>query len=397
MRLAIELHQPFEHHGARGHIDTQSQCLRGEYGPHQTAHEQLFDGVPEGGQHTRVMRREATMQPLAPLPVTEHLEIATRQITGVLLDDRVDLRAILRTRQIEPRAHALGKRPIASRAAEDEGDGREQTLVIEFGDHLGPRHRPEESARPTAPAPAGHTEIVHPVGGFALFDEAHQILVDQHLLITGLGVEEVEHAPPDHDVLPQRHRPGLVHDDGGIAAHGLHPRAELLGVADRGGQTRQPHLGRQVQDDLFPHRTAEPVGQVVHLVHHHIRESLQRIGARVQHIAQHLGGHDHDGCVRIDGLVTGEQTHRFPAVARGEVGELLIRQRLDGCRVEAFAARGQGQMDRELADHRLTRTGGRADEHTVPALQRLTRRALEGVQLEFQLFGECRQFASKRP
>ena len=35
--LTVELDQPFQHHRARGHVDAQSQCLRGEYGFDQSA------------------------------------------------------------------------------------------------------------------------------------------------------------------------------------------------------------------------------------------------------------------------------------------------------------------------------------------------------------------------
>ena len=31
---------------------------------------------------------------------------------------------------------------------------------------------------------------------------------------------------------------------------------------------------RQMDDHLLPHRAAEPVGEVVHLVHHHVAEAV---------------------------------------------------------------------------------------------------------------------------
>ena len=53
-----------------------------------------------------------------------------------------------------------------------------------------------------------------------------------------------------------------------------------------------------------------------------------------------------------------------------QVGELLIRQRLDRCGVEAFAAGGQRLVHGELADHGLACAGRRADQHPAARLQR---------------------------
>lgn len=115
-----------------------------------------------------------------------------------------------------------------------------------------------------------------------------------------LAREQVEQAVADEHVLPQRDGPVLVHDHGGVAAHRDQPFAELLGVADRRGQAHHPDVLRQVQDDLFPHRAAEPVGEVVHLVHHDVGEVVERRGPRVQHVPQHLGGHHDDLRVAVD-------------------------------------------------------------------------------------------------
>ena len=61
--------------------------------------------------------------------------------------------------------------------------------------------------------------------------------------------------------------------------------AELFGVAHRRRETYQPNLVGQMQDDLFPHRAPHPVGQEMHLVHHHIRKTLQRRRISVEHVA----------------------------------------------------------------------------------------------------------------
>ena len=141
--------------------------------------------------------------------------------------------------------------------------------------------------------------------------------------------EQVVHPPADQHVLVERHRPALLDDGRGLAAHRLQPLAELLGVGHRRRQRHQRHRLREVDDDLLPDRAAEPVGEVVHLVHHDVAEPGQRRGAGVEHVAQHLGGHHHDRRLAVDGVVAGEQADAVGAVAVDQVGVLLVGQRLD--------------------------------------------------------------------
>lgn len=70
----------------------------------------------------------------------------------------------------------------------------------------------------------------------------------------------------------------------------------------------------------------------------------------------------------------------------------MVAQRLQRRGVEAFAAACQRQVYGELADDRLARTGGRADQHTVTAFQRGTGPPLEVVEGERQLGREPGQF-----
>ena len=137
---------------------------------------------------------------------------------------------------------------------------------------------------------------------------AHQLGVDLQLAVgTRVEREQVEQPVADHHVLPQRHRPVLVDDDAGVAAHGDQPVAELLGVAHRRRQADQRDVLGQLEDHLLPHRAAEPVGEVVHLVHDDVAEPVQLPGPGVDHVAQHLGGHDHHLGVAVDAGVAGEQ------------------------------------------------------------------------------------------
>ena len=114
--------------------------------------------------------------------------------------------------------------------------------------------------------------------------------------------EQVEQPAADHHMLEQRNGPLLLEDHGRVATHRLQPLTELLGVRDRGGQRDQGDGFRQVNDDFFPDRTPHPVGEVMHLIHDDEPEADQRPGAGVQHVAEHLGRHDDDGCFPVDGV-----------------------------------------------------------------------------------------------
>ena len=204
-------------------------------------------------------------------------------------------------------------------------------------------------------------------------------------------VEQVEHPLAHHDVLPQRDGTVFVDHHRGVAAHRLDPAAELLGVAHRRRQADQQHVVGQMQDHLFPHRAAHPVGQKMHLVHDDVRKPVQCRRIRVEHVSQHFGGHHHDVGVAVDRLVAGEQADLLRTVSAHQIVVLLVAQRLDWRGVEALPARGQGQVHGELAHHRLTRAGRCADQDAVSVLQRLARAPLEVIEPKRQLLGEARQ------
>ncbi|OUE30327.1 hypothetical protein BFL35_11215 [Clavibacter michiganensis] len=198
-------------------------------------------------------------------------------------------------------------------------------------------------------------------------------------------VEEVDHPVPDDDVLLERHRPLLGDDDVRLAAHGLQPVAELLGVRDGRAQRDHPHALREVDDDLLPDGAAEAVGQVVHLVHDHEGEVAEEVGVRVEHVAQHLGRHDDDARAAVDVGVAGEQAHLVRPVLGHQLGVLLVAERLHRRRVEDLRARPlHGEVHGELRDDGLAGAGGRRDEHAPPVLEGLRGGALERVEVEAQ-------------
>jgi hypothetical protein len=118
----------------------------------------------------------------------------------------------------------------------------------------------------------------------------------------------------------------------------------------------------------------------MHFVHDDEPEPGERARPGVEHVAEHLGGHDDHRCLAIDRVVAGQQADTPGPVPRHEVGELLVRQRLDRCGVEALASGGEGEVDGELADDRLAGAGGRSDQDAVAVLDRCAGLDLERVQ-----------------
>lgn len=159
--------------------------------------------------------------------------------------------------------------------------------------------------------------------------------------------------------------------------HGRDPLGYLVGVAHSRREAHQRHLGGQVDDDLLPHRTAIGVLEEVDLVEHDDPERTQAGTARIDHVAQDLGGHDHDGRVTVDRVVAGQQTDLVGSQPLDEVVVLLVREGLDRGRVERTQAIGPGGVDRVLGHDCLAATGGSGDEHRAPLVE-----GVEGPELE---------------
>ena len=174
--------------------------------------------------------------------------------------------------------------------------------------------------------------------------------------------EQVVQPVADQHVLEQRHRSAFRHDHGHLAAHLGQPVSELLGVAHRGRQRDDLYRIGQADDHFLPDGAAEPIGQVMHLIHHDEPKIAERAGPGVDHVAQHLGGHDDHRRLGIDRCVAGQQTDLSRTVPAHQIGVLLVRERLDGRRIETLAALRQRQEDGELSDDRLARSGRRGHQ-----------------------------------
>ena len=283
VRLAVELDQPLQHDGAGRHVDAQREGLGGEHRPHQAADEQLLDGLLERRQQPGVVRGDAPLQRLAPLPVAQHAEVGLRQVGGAALDDAADLGDLVLGGQPQPGPHALADGGVAAGPAEHEGDRREQAVAVQPVEHRDPRRRPEPDAPGAAPrrgprrgrGPTRRWRTAGPGRGCAG---------------TRSGSTCSSPSAPSSSANRSSSRlPTIMccHSGTGrcsstttrgVAAHGDQPVAELLGVAHRGRQADQRDVLGQLEDHLLPHRAAEPVGEVVHLVHHDVAEPVQLPG-----------------------------------------------------------------------------------------------------------------------
>lgn len=357
-----------------------------------------------------MVRGDPAAQRLGEIVVAEHAEILVRQVDRTLREHALDLVPLGRFGQPQAGTQALDHRVLAALAGEDEEDGGQQRGRVELLHHIRPERGEVRLARPllrqVAAAP-GLARVVaeDPV---VVARDPDELRVDQVLHVEGfllcriaralgfglcrhrrtcpggrgLAGEQIVQALADHHVLEERNGPLLLQHDDGVTADGLEPVAELLGITHRGRQRDHRDRVRQVDDDLFPNRTAGAVGQVVHLVHHHIRQAEQRVRTGVQHVAQHLGGHHHDRRLGVDRVVPGQQADVLTAVPADEIAVLLVAERLDRGGVEALLPALERQVHRELADDGLARPSRRRDQHLMPVLQGGTRAQLEVVQLE---------------
>ena len=124
MLLPVELHQPLQHHCARGHVDTQCQCLGGKYRLHQPLGEEFLDGVPEDRQHAGMVGGDTAQQPLTPLPVAENVQVRLGQPFGAAVDDGNDLPPVFLGGEAQPGSKALRHSAIAASTRKDECDRR---------------------------------------------------------------------------------------------------------------------------------------------------------------------------------------------------------------------------------------------------------------------------------
>ncbi len=375
MVIAGELRQLLDHHRPRRHVDTDRQRLGGEHHLHETLREAGFDDLLERRHHARVVSSDPGLQLREELPVAEDSEIVLLHPGQPALDDLADADALVDARQLHAGSQARLRRFGARVAAEDEVDRRQHVLGVEAFDDLEPRWRVQLAPDP-APAlatlPLPHRLVVEP-GRLRVRtapDDGRQQVQPFRRPIT----DQVEVVEPDRS---------FVLDDGdGLAPHGRDPGCELVSVRHRGGQADETNLRWQVDDDLLPHGASVGVLEEVDLVEDDKSKVVQRPGAGVDHVAEHLGRHHDRRRVAVDRVVAGQEPDRARAMDAAQVLELLVRQGLDRSGVERTFAVGQRGGDGVLGHHRLARSGRCRHQDRRAAVERIDRLDLEPIQRE---------------
>jgi hypothetical protein len=277
------------------------------------------------------------------------------------------------------------QRTLWSHPAEYEVNGRKHLLVPKDLDHLlAPRRVHPAIALPGAgdalvlPSPAPPPPVLAGAQ-FALL-QGDQVRVGDRTAAL-VDVHRVELVADQVELL-QRDRTLLLDDHPGRAPEGRQPLSELLGVGHRGRQAHHGHRQREVDQDFFPHGASIGVLEVVDLVHDHDIEVLEGGAPLVQHVPEHLRGHDHDGGLAVDRVVAGQEPHAAGSVLGHEIPELLVGQRLERRGVERLPSSGQGSLDGELGHHRLAGARRGGHQHGLARLQRADRPHLILVQSE---------------
>jgi hypothetical protein len=374
--------------GARRHVDPERERLGREHDAEQPLEEALLDGELHGRDEAGVVGRDAALERLDPLVPAERLEVLVAEVLGALLGDGADAAPRGPVEQAHPLPDALAHRVLARRPREDEVDAGQQVLVLQELDHLGAPWRADGDVRGRVPLAAERR-------GRPLAAHGAQDAVDAPALGRDrLVVEEVQQhrlvvvAPLEGHVVVQVDRASALDDDLERAAHRRQPLPQHDGVGDRRRQADERDVGRGEDEDLLPHPAAVGVLEEVDLVEDDDAEPVELGAPGQQHVAQHLGRHHDDRRARADGRVAGEQADRLLAVLLAQVGELLVRQRLERRRVEGLAPFGPRAVHGVGGDERLARAGGGAHEDRAAAVERVERLALEGVEREAERGGE---------
>ena len=103
---------------------------------------------------------------------------------------------------------------------------------------------------------------------------------------------------------------------------------------------------RRLDDQLLPHGAARVVVDVVHLVEHHVANSVDAGRLVVQHVAQDLGGHHQHRRTVIERVLAGDQADAVFAEALAEVVILLVAQRFQRRRVHDVGGIGDRPSQR---------------------------------------------------
>ena len=333
----------------------------------------MLDALLHEGQHASVVGGDAAHEAAFPRLGAEDDGVLGRQKRDDLIHVALDLRGLRARRQRDARREDLTHRVLASCPREDERDGGQQLRAIKRNQRRGTRFTPHSNvAVPRArAAPTAHPGVAC---------RGHELGIE--LPLTG-GRVQVKDVLADDHVLIEGDGTLFGHDNFAGGAHFPNPGAKLLGVRHRGRQGDDRDVCGQVNDHFLPHRAAHLIRKVMDLVEDDDAQVAQGC-AGVDHVAQDLSRHDDDRGTGVDRRVSGCQADVVCAVQVAQLQVLLVGQCLDRRRVERAHSLLESDVSAELADDRLSRTGGRGNEDGAASLDGIECLDLKRVRGEAQ-------------
>ena len=374
--LAGEFRELLDHHGSCRHVDAECERLGGEHDLDESLEEALFHRLLERWNESGMVGADTHLESERPVGVAEDGQVLIRERLHVMLDDLADPLLLAGSGEPEARAHAGSGGVVTAGPREDEMDCGEHRMLDQTLDRLD-AVRSRLSPTPAAPGstlgrPAAQIEF-GPLRVRCSADEDRE----QMGVVSGAIGDEVPGV--------EGHRSPLLGDDLGRVPDDADPLGEFRCVRHGGRQTHESDVAWKVDDHLFPYRAPVRVLEVVNLVEYHPGEAVERSDPAVDHVPKHFGGHHHQRRITVDRSVTRQESHLICAVFAAQIVVLLVRERLDRCRVERAETFGAGPPQGVFGDESLARAGRGAHQHGESCVDGRDRLDLEAVEDESRI------------
>ncbi len=238
--LAVPLDELLEHDRAGRHVDAERERLGREHRLDQPAREELLDDLLEGRQQPGVVRGEPALEALEPLPVARGPRGPRRgcRRTAPRRRARISSRSsgVVRRTPHDRHCWTAASQPARLKMKMIAGSSPARSSCSTTSARLGvPRPgRPRGGRRPRPRWLRTIRLSSRDRRRSSGLTRAGPGTTRPSAAVIGVSSANRSYIRwPDHHVLPQRHRAVLGDDHLGVAAHGVEPVAELLGVADR--------------------------------------------------------------------------------------------------------------------------------------------------------------------
>ena len=284
------LAQRRNHRGASRHVDAGGQGFGGKHHLDQPLLKQLLDQLLPSRQHAGMVGGNAPQQGLGVAAFPHRLGGCCHKQIQAGFDAR------LFSRRYQGGLAQLLDALIATAATEDEVDSRQHVALRHLGHH-------KTQGRSLG---LGRFRCFRALALAALGGAPHLAVgMEPGALVVEQGVQSLGTAKAEG----QRHRPVVTEHQLGGPMHSLYPVGELTGIGHRCRKGHQLNRRRAVNDRLLPDGAALGIVHVVALIEHHRLHALQRviarIGFRVEHVAEDLGGHHHHLGLPVEAHITG--------------------------------------------------------------------------------------------